>query len=170
MINETLGYRNFTGSIEVDPEDGMLHGQVLFIRDTITYEGWTYPELKSDFERAIDEYLALCERRGMEPKKPCTGTFQVRIGPELHETASLEAYRNGQSLNQFVKDVVQDHVEKAHTQRVDHYHHHRIETPAPDYLHKTSFAAQRPSQEGQKWAPNMKLSLGHTEQLSKVLN
>jgi predicted HicB family RNase H-like nuclease len=34
-------------------------------KDSITYEGSTVEELTADFEGAVDDYLALCEEKGI---------------------------------------------------------------------------------------------------------
>lgn len=59
-----LKYKGYTGSVEYSEEDNCLFGKVLGLRtDCITYEGETINELKSDFEGAIDDYLAIIIRR-----------------------------------------------------------------------------------------------------------
>jgi len=45
--------------------------------------------LRASFEAAIDDYLALCEEKGIEPDKPFKGSFNVRIGSQLHRQAAL---------------------------------------------------------------------------------
>lgn len=65
-----LKYKGYTGSVEYSEEDNCLYGKVLGLKkDCITYEGETISELKSDFEGAIDDYLASCKERGVEPGK-----------------------------------------------------------------------------------------------------
>lgn len=105
----TLVYRSYHGSVEIDLDENILYGQVLWIRDLITYEGETIEELRHDFESAVDEYISLCERKGVEPKKPFTGTFQIRVGAELHEALAVKAYNSGRSLNNFVTECLRDH-------------------------------------------------------------
>ena len=36
--------------------------------DNITYEGNTVEELIEDFHGAVDDYLLLCEEKGIKPK------------------------------------------------------------------------------------------------------
>ena len=75
-----LKYKGYTGSVEYSEEDNCLFGKVQGMsKDAITYEGTTIEELRQDFEGAIDDYLALCEARHVEPAKAiqwyiqCTG-------------------------------------------------------------------------------------------------
>jgi predicted HicB family RNase H-like nuclease len=42
---------------------------VEYIRSLISFEGSDVASLRASFEEAIDDYLALCEEKGMEPEK-----------------------------------------------------------------------------------------------------
>ena len=58
------------------------------------------------FHAAVDDYLAFCEEKGKNPEKPFKGTFNVRVGAELHERAALKAAERNESLNQFVIEAL----------------------------------------------------------------
>ena len=61
-----LKYKGYTGSVEYSEEDKCLYGKVQGMsKDSITYEGSTVEELTADFEGAVDDYLALCEEKGI---------------------------------------------------------------------------------------------------------
>lgn len=64
-----LKYKGYSGSVEYS--DGVLHGKVLGVRSLISYEGHTTEELHEEFERAVDDYLAICEENGITPEKSC---------------------------------------------------------------------------------------------------
>ena len=51
------------------------------------------------------------QRIGIEPKKPFKGSFNVRIGQELHEKAAKRASEIGKTLNDYIKDVVKKDTE-----------------------------------------------------------
>ncbi|HJW57056.1 MAG TPA: type II toxin-antitoxin system HicB family antitoxin [Burkholderiaceae bacterium] len=106
MSSKLLSHKNYLGSIEVSLEDNCLHGQVLFVNDLITYEGESPSELEESFRAAVDNYLDTCEREGLNPDKPCSGTFNVRLTPEMHRRACITAIERRQSLNEFVKECV----------------------------------------------------------------
>ena len=64
-----LKYKGYTGSVEYSEEDKCLFGEVQgMAKDSITYEGSTVEELTEDFEGAVDDYLALCDEKGIEPR------------------------------------------------------------------------------------------------------
>ena len=121
-----LAYKDYAGSVEVSIEDECLHGRILFIDDVVTYEGQSLPEVRTAFEAAVDRYLAHCERTGKPANKPYSGTFNVRIGQELHGMAAKLAGRNGVKLNEFVRQAVQAAVENDGTVRHIHQHKHDV--------------------------------------------
>ena len=58
-------------------------------KDLILYEGNTIDELKADFEAGIDNYIAGCVADGIEPRKPYSGTLNIRISPEIHSKIAM---------------------------------------------------------------------------------
>ena len=69
------------------------------LRDVVTFQGETVEDLRKAFRESIDDYLEFCAARGEEPEKPYSGKFVVRVEPELHKTISIQAKKNGKSLN-----------------------------------------------------------------------
>ncbi len=105
-------YRGYTGSAEMSFEDNCLHGKIQLINDLVTYEANEPEELRLEFERAVDDYLGTCEELGRNPDKPYSGSFNVRIGAELHKSAATMAQVDDVSLNEFVKRAVQESIER----------------------------------------------------------
>ena len=50
----TLNHNGYTGSVEFSEEDGLLHGRLVGIRDTIAYEGKDVRSLTRNFRQAVD--------------------------------------------------------------------------------------------------------------------
>lgn len=122
-----LSYKGYSGTVEVSIEDGCLHGRILFIDDIITYEGETVKEIESAFKEAVDDYLAYCEKTGKPANKPYSGTFNVRIGPELHKLAAIETTRRGmKSINEFICYAVKMATDSDLKSAVSHVHYHDI--------------------------------------------
>jgi predicted HicB family RNase H-like nuclease len=105
-MDKVFKHKGYSGSVEPDLDSGTLRGEVLFVTDTLLYEGRTIDALEKAFRATVDQYLALCRARGVEPKKPFKGSVTVRIGETLHEKAALDAARRGQTLNQWMTDAV----------------------------------------------------------------
>lgn len=103
-----LKYKDFYGSIELSYEDKILHGKIECINDLVTYEAETINDLEAAFREAVDDYLDTCKSLGKKPEKPMSGTFNIRIGSELHQKAYLAATENGMKLNEFIKQAVSE--------------------------------------------------------------
>lgn len=109
-MSKTLSHRGFTGTAEVSLEDDCLIGRVLHIRDIIVYEGNTIDEIRLAFEAAVDDYMAHCAETGKSPDKPLSGSFNVRIGSELHRELVDKAFDFGLNLNEGVCRAVREWV------------------------------------------------------------
>jgi predicted HicB family RNase H-like nuclease len=92
-------YKGYTAELEVDVEDGVLHGVVMGMRDVITFEAETVPRVIEEFQASVDFYLDVCARRGQDPEKPYSGHFMLRVDPELHRRLAGFAARRRESLN-----------------------------------------------------------------------
>ena len=99
-----LNYKGYRGRVEFDDEAGLFHGEVLDLKDVITFQGKSVEELEHAFRDSIDEYLAFCEERGEEPDKPFSGRLMLRLPPALHREVYVQAQREGKSLNQWIAD------------------------------------------------------------------
>ncbi len=113
-MSDLLKYKGYEAAIEFDAEDRLFFGKVLHVDSLLMFHGQSVDELEKAFHEVIDEYLAYCEREGVEPNKPYRGSFNVRIGPERHRRLAREAARRGISLNEMVCcaiDVFLDHGE-----------------------------------------------------------
>jgi predicted HicB family RNase H-like nuclease len=111
MANEVLQHRGYIGSVEIDLEEKNLFGSVQFIQGAISYDGETVSQLQSSFLEAVDSYVAACQRRGVDPIKPFSGTFQIRPGPEIHREAAIAAFKSAISLNEWVKNAILEKLE-----------------------------------------------------------
>ena len=141
MAISKLTHKGFTGSFEVSLEDDCIIGRVMFIDDIITYEGATVPELTLNFKAAVERYLAYCKKTGKAANKPYSGTFNVRVGPELHREAAIAANDASVNLNEFVATAISAAVNKTPIQSVVHNHTHvTINQEASQHAHWTGMA------------------------------
>jgi len=102
----TLTYSGYTAKIEFDPDDNILFGNIIGIRDTVGFHGESVSEVKKAFHEAVDFYLESCEKSGREPNKPFSGKFVVRADSSLHAEIALAAVHAGKSLNKWVIDTL----------------------------------------------------------------
>lgn len=107
-MNNQLKYNGYIGSIEASLEDNCLFGKILFIKALVSYEGKTVAELDAAFREAVDDYLATCHTLGQAPEKPCKGSFNVRVGHDLHLAAALAATRKKVTLNDLTRQALNE--------------------------------------------------------------
>ena len=63
-------YKGYTATIEYDEEEEAFHGRVNNITDMVIFSGTSVDELKREMALAIEDYLALCVEKGIEPQRP----------------------------------------------------------------------------------------------------
>lgn len=97
-----LQYLDYTGRVEFDSEADLFHGEVLDLRDVITFQGRTTEEIRQAFIDSIDDYLEFCAERGEDPDRPFSGNLTLRLSSELHRKAYVAAQLEGVSLNQWI--------------------------------------------------------------------
>ncbi len=101
-----MEYKGYYAKVEVAEEADIFHGEVINIRDVITFEGTTVDELKQAFKDSVDDYIEFCAERGEDPAKPYSGKFVVRTDPELHKSIAIEASVRGKSINALVNEIL----------------------------------------------------------------
>ncbi len=101
-----MQYKGYPGKVEFDADAQILRGDVVGIRDVVTFQGSSVNELKKAFRDSVDDYLAFCSQRGEAPDKPHSGQFIVRIDSDLHRKANMLASASGKSLNSLFADAV----------------------------------------------------------------
>ena len=104
-----IEYKGYVAAVEFDDSVGRLHGRVVNsgAYPIATFEATDVDGIRREFQRSIDEYLASCREDGVEPKKPFSGTLNLRLGPDLHQRAALSAGAHGMSLNSWIKQPVE---------------------------------------------------------------
>jgi len=102
-----LTYKNYPGIVEYDEVGKIFTGEVIGLRDVITFQGRTADELERSFRESIDFYLEMCEKDGISPEKAYSGRFNLRLSPEMHRRIAQEAAQRKVSLNQWVNEALE---------------------------------------------------------------
>ena len=63
-------YNGYRGEVRSDDDALILHGQIVSIRDVVTFQGATLAELRQAFQDSVDDYLVFCRQRGEKPDAP----------------------------------------------------------------------------------------------------
>ena len=107
-MNNTIEYKGYIGTVEFSEPDGIFFGKVQGIRSLVSYEGTSAKELIKDFHNAVEDYISSCAKAGKDPEVAYKGSFNVRIGAELHKKAVIYAIAHEQSLNSFVAEAIKE--------------------------------------------------------------
>ena len=59
-----MKYKEYLAHVGFDEEGNIFHGEVINIRDVITFQGKSTDELKQAFKDSIKDYLEFCAERG----------------------------------------------------------------------------------------------------------
>ena len=102
-----IEYQGYLGKVEFDEEHDLFHGEVLNIRDVVTFQGKSARELKKALKDSVEDYLDYCRELSREPEKPFSGKFVLRLSPELHKALYARAQKADKSLNQWIVDQLQ---------------------------------------------------------------
>ncbi len=111
-----MEYKGYFGTVEYSSEDHCLYGKLAYTRDLVNYEATNVEELESEFRAAVEDYLQDCELLGKQPDKPFKGSFNVRVGEELHRAATIAA--ESKSLNAFVVDAIKEKIQRVHPELI----------------------------------------------------
>jgi predicted HicB family RNase H-like nuclease len=102
-----MTYKGYEATVEYDEDAEIFHGEVINLRDVITFQGRSVSELKKAFAGSVEDYLAFCKERGEDPEKPFSGLFVVRAKPSLHKAMVSAAKRARMSLNKWVTSTLE---------------------------------------------------------------
>ena len=110
MNENILKYKGYTSAIMYSAEDHVLHGKIDGIDDLVDFYSETAETIEDEFHAAVDGYLDMCTKLGKEPNKTYSGSFNVRIKPELHRQLSIKASHNNNSLNNEVERAIENYL------------------------------------------------------------
>ena len=64
-----LKYKNYYGSVNFNKHDRVLFGEIIGIKDLVTYEAKNIEELIKHFEESVEDYLKMCQTLKKAPDK-----------------------------------------------------------------------------------------------------
>ena len=106
----TLKYKGFLGSVAFSEADNVFFGKIEGIDGLVNFEGESVAELTNAFHEAVDDYLEYCREEGIEPHKSYSGSFNVRLTPDLHSRIAYLAKQTGVSINSFIRTALEKQI------------------------------------------------------------
>jgi len=102
----------YIAKVDFDDDARIFHGEVINLRDVISFEADCVDDLVHSFHDSVDDYLEFCTERGEDPERPFSGRFVLRLDSELHRKIYLEAQLADKSLNAWVSNALERIVSK----------------------------------------------------------
>lgn len=98
--------------ISYDPEIEMFRGELVGLNGGADFYARYLKGLKREGAISLRVFLHACAEDGVEPHRPFSGKFVLRLDPKTHEAEALAAAASGQSINQWAAETLD---EAAHT-------------------------------------------------------
>lgn len=101
-----MEYKGYIGAVQFDEEAEIFHGEVINLKDVITFQSDSVAGLKREFYASVDDYLEFCRERDEAPEKPFSGKLTLRLNPELHRRLYLRSRKEKKSLNNWITEAL----------------------------------------------------------------
>ena len=103
-----IEYKGYVGSIELDTDEDLFHGEVVNTRDVITFQAKTASQLRKALKESVEDYLSFCTERGEAPNKPFSGNFPVRTSPNVHHLLYAISKAKNTSMSKIIEELVKE--------------------------------------------------------------
>ena len=110
QATNTLQYKNYTCQVTYYNVKDQLVGRVLGMSQIPNVSARTLDELKTEFHRAVDEYLLSCDNAGKKPAQAFTGNYTVRTSPAIHEALALYAAQQEVKFSQIIQQAFNEFI------------------------------------------------------------
>lgn len=105
-----MNLNGYSAKIDYDPELDMFRGEILGLNGGADFYGKNPKELRSEFRKSLEVFLAVCREKGIEPRRHFSGKFNLRIPPKLHEQLAIVAEAEGKSINAIAQEALRERV------------------------------------------------------------
>ena len=105
-----LKHEGYLAEVSYVDGDELMHGTTINTRSTLHFAGLSLAELQSAFVETVAEYKGWCAERGVVPEKGYSGTLYLRLSPELHKRVAEVASTQGESINQYIAEKLEEAV------------------------------------------------------------
>ena len=103
MLN-VMEYRGIQGYVEYVPHANEFQVKTLSLTTNFFALGKSAIELKTNFEKLCDDYIAECEKNNISLYKTTYGSIHsIKISPDLHEKALFECKIRDITLDELIE-------------------------------------------------------------------
>ena len=100
----------YSAKIEYDPDTDFFRGEILGLNGGADFYGKNPKELRAEFKKSLEVFLAVCKENRIESRRNYSGKFNLRITPELHEKLAIAAQAEGKSINTLAQEALAQRV------------------------------------------------------------
>lgn len=127
-MSNYLEHKGYFGTVEYSSEDRLFFGKVQFVDSLLAYDGVNVDEIETAFKETVDSYLTFCKATGRTPEKAFNGSFNVRVGCELHRKIAKTAFAQNMNLNEFIVKTLEPAVAGERRKSSQNHFHITINT------------------------------------------
>ena len=102
-----MTYQDYQAKIEYDEDLDQFRGEILGLNGGADFYGKNPKELRTEFKKSLEVFLAVCKEKGIEPRRSFSGKFNLRISPDLHARLAIAAQAEGKSINSIAQEALQ---------------------------------------------------------------
>ncbi len=102
-----MRYKGYEATVTYDEDARLLHGEVIGLKDIVTFQADCADDVEKEFHSSVDEYLIFCAEVGKKPEKPYSGKFLVRMTPELRSKIAIKAKTLNVSENKLINQELE---------------------------------------------------------------
>ena len=88
-----MTYKGYLAHIAFDEQANLFHGEVINIRDVVTFQGRSVDEVRQALADSVEDYIEFCAERGE--------------APEQHRKVILAAEKAGKDVAQWVTETLE---------------------------------------------------------------
>ena len=107
-----MRHGDYIARVTYDEAIDSFFGEVINTSDVITFYGRSVEDLHQEMANSIEAHLEACRAKGMEPSRPYSGKFNVRLAPEEHARVAAAAAATGKSMNSWVAEALSEAAER----------------------------------------------------------
>jgi predicted HicB family RNase H-like nuclease len=107
-----MHHGEYVARVTYDEAIGSFFGEVINTADVITFYGRSVEELRREMAASIEAHLEACRVKGVEPSRPYSGKFNVRLSPDKHARVAAAAAARGKSMNAWVVERLAEAAER----------------------------------------------------------
>jgi predicted HicB family RNase H-like nuclease len=108
-----MHHGDYVARVTYDEEIDTFFGEVINTSDVITFYGRSVEELRRELATSIAVHLEACRAKGVEPSRPYSGKFNVRLSPAEHAQIAGAAAAAGKSMNAWIAETLAQAAERA---------------------------------------------------------